>query len=131
MGSQRWERTSSTWAILGALLAGILIGWALRAVHPSRAGYLGIVAIVSWAAVMVGAAATSFELALSDTVPLATVLPAMLGVHTLIGIGEAVITVAAVSAVMATRPDLIVLGDFGRPPGAPLPAANPAAEVMR
>ena len=44
-------------------------------------------------------------------------LPAMLGVHTLIGIGEAVITVAAVSAVMATRPDLIVLGDFGRPPG--------------
>ena len=117
--------------ILGAMLAGILIGWALRAVHPSRAAYLGIVAIVSWGAVMVGAAATSFELALSDTVPLATVLPAMLGVHTLIGIGEAVITVAAVSAVMATRPDLIVLGDFGRPPGAPLPAANPAAEVVR
>ena len=42
-----------------------------------------------------------------DTVPLGTVLPAMLGVHALIGVGEAVITVAAVSAVLATRPDLI------------------------
>ena len=39
--------------------------------------------------------------------PLGTVLPAMLGVHAIIGIGEAVITVAAVSAVLATRPDLI------------------------
>ena len=34
---------------------------------------------------------------MSDTVPLATSLPAMLGVHALIGIGEAVITVAAVA----------------------------------
>ena len=33
----------------------------------------------------------------------------MLGVHALIGVGEAVITVAAVSAVLATRPDLIAV----------------------
>jgi cobalt/nickel transport system permease protein len=57
--------------------------------------------------VMAGATTTSVELALSGTVPLGTVLPAMLGVHALIGIGEAVITVAAVSAVVATRPDLV------------------------
>ena len=56
---------------------------------------------------MLGAAATSVELALSGTVPLSTVLPAMLGVHALIGIGEAVVTVAAVAAVLASRPDLI------------------------
>jgi cobalt/nickel transport system permease protein len=117
--------------ILGALLAGILIGWALRMFHPDRGAYLGIVAGVSWLAVMVGATATSFGLALSDTVPLGTVLPAMLGVHALIGIGEAVITVAAVSAVMATRPDLIVLGDFGQLPGRRAPAPAPAAEVAR
>jgi cobalt/nickel transport system permease protein len=40
-------------------------------------------------------------------VPLGTVLPAMLGVHAVIAAGEAVITVAAVSAVLAPRPDLI------------------------
>ena len=56
---------------------------------------------------MAGAAATAVELALSGTVPLGTVLPAMLGVHALIGVGEAVITVAAVSAVLATRPDVL------------------------
>ena len=61
----------------------------------------------AWLAVMAGATATSVELALSGTVPLATVLPAMLGVHALIAIGEAVVTVAAVSAVLATRPDLL------------------------
>ena len=41
--------------------------------------------------------------------PLDTVLPAMLGVHALIGLGEAAITVAAVSAVLAARPDLIAI----------------------
>ena len=61
----------------------------------------------AWLAVMAGAAATAVELAISGTVPLGTVLPAMLGTHALIGAGEAVITVAAVSAVLTTRPDLL------------------------
>ena len=73
---------------------------------------------------MAGAAATALELAISGTVPLGTVLPAMLGMHALIGVGEAVITVAAVSAVLATRPDL--LGVAPRPPAAsPEPADAP------
>ena len=51
----------------------------------------------------------------------------MLGVHALIGVGEAVITVAAVSAVLATRPDLVALAV--RPPSAPpAPAAAGGAE---
>ena len=36
-----------------------------------------------------------------------TVLAAMLGVHTLIGIGEGIITAMAVSSVLAVRPDLV------------------------
>jgi cobalt/nickel transport system permease protein len=95
--------------VLGALLAGLLVAGLVKALPHTRAAFLGVVAIVSWVAVMVGAAATSVELAVSDTVPLATSLPAMLGVHTLIGIGEAVITAAAVSAVLASRPDLVAL----------------------
>ena len=53
--------------------------------------------------------------------PLGTVLPAMLGVHALIGIGEAVITVAAVSAVLASRPDLVALApeELSAEPAAP------------
>ena len=68
--------------------------------------FLGIVAAGAWLAVIGGALTTSFELALSG-VPLGTVLPPMLGVHALIGVGEAVVTVAAVSAVLAGRADLV------------------------
>lgn len=95
--------------VLGALLAGYLVLAAGKALPHTRVAFLGIVGLVSWLAVMVGAGATSVELAVSDTVPLGTSLPAMLGVHALIGIGEAVITVAAVSAVLAARPDLVAL----------------------
>lgn len=40
-------------------------------------------------------------------VPLGTVAAAMTGVHVLIGLGEAAITVAVVGAVLAVRPDLV------------------------
>jgi cobalt/nickel transport system permease protein len=95
--------------VLGALLAGFLVVAAQRLLPHTRVAFLGTVGVVAWLAVMTGATATSFELAISDTVPLGTVLPAMLGVHALIGIGEAVVTVAAVAAVLASRPDLVAL----------------------
>ena len=100
--------------VVGALLAGFCLSAGVRLLDPGRTLYLGIVAVVAWLAVVAGAAATSAELALSGTVPLDTVLPPMLAVHALIGVGEAVVTVAAVGAVLATRPDLIAIGDGRR-----------------
>ena len=98
--------------VIGALLTGGLM-LAARAVLPkSRTVLLAIAGVGAWLAVMAGAAATSIELAVSGTVPFDTVLPAMLGVHALIGIGEAVVTVAAVGAVLAARPDLIAVGNL-------------------
>jgi cobalt/nickel transport system permease protein len=93
--------------VLGALVVGGLMYAARRVLGERREVLLGVSAVGAWLAVMAGAAATAVELAVSGTVPLATVLPAMLGVHALIGVGEAVVTVAAVGAVLATRPDLI------------------------
>ena len=90
--------------VLGALVVGGVMHLARR-ISPKA--LLPIAAVGAWLAVMVGAAATAIELAISGTVPLGTVLPAMLGTHALIAAGEAVITVAAVSAVLSTRPDLI------------------------
>jgi cobalt/nickel transport system permease protein len=93
--------------VSGALVAGGVLGLGARVLPRTRQAFLGSVALASWLAVMAGAALTSVELAVSGTIPLATVLPAMLGVHALIGAGEAVITVAAVGAVMSARPDLV------------------------
>lgn len=61
----------------------------------------------AWLTVMLAAFATSIELAVSGTSPLHVVLPAMMGVHALIGIGEGLVTAAAVTFVLSTRPDLI------------------------
>lgn len=113
--------------VLGALLAGFLVRAGLRVLPASRGAFLGTVAGVSWLAVMVGAAATSLQLAISGTVGLGTVLPAMLGVHALIGIGEAVITVAAVSAVLVSRPDLVALAPPGLASGTEAAAPGPEA----
>ena len=62
-------------------------------------------AISAWASVVVAASACAVELALSSTSPLA--LPAMAGVHVLIGIGEAIITGTVIALVNRVRPDLI------------------------
>jgi cobalt/nickel transport system permease protein len=93
--------------VLGALAVGMLMRAARNVLPRSRGALLAVTAAGAWLAVMTGALGASLMLAWSGTVPLGSVLPAMLGVHALIGIGEAVITVAAVSAVLTTRPDLI------------------------
>jgi cobalt/nickel transport system permease protein len=93
--------------VVGALVVGGLMVAARRVLPKKRSVFLGVAGVGAWLAVMAGAAATAIELAVSGTVPLGTVLPAMLGVHMLIGVGEAVITVAAVSAVLSTRPDVV------------------------
>jgi cobalt/nickel transport system permease protein len=98
--------------IVGALAVGGVMLATRRILPKSRGTFLAICGGGAWLAVMAGAFATSLELGVSGTVPLGTVLPAMVGVHALIGIGEAVVTIAAVSAVLATRPDLIAVRDL-------------------
>jgi cobalt/nickel transport system permease protein len=86
-------------------------------------GRLPAAAVAAWLAVMLGALAMTIELVLSGTSPIELALPAMLGVHALIGIGEAVITVAALALIAAVRPDLLALRQ-----GAPRPTfAGPGA----
>ena len=64
-------------------------------------------AIAAWASVVMAAFMCSVQLTVSGTVPLQVALFAMLSWHFVIGIGEALITLAAVSYIWRTRPDLI------------------------
>ena len=59
--------------VLGALLAGFLVAAAMRALPHTRVAFLGVVGVVSWLAVMAGAAATSVELAIVRHRPARTV----------------------------------------------------------
>jgi len=72
-----------------------------------RTGYLIAAGIGSWMSVVLASAVCALELAVSGTSPLAVVMPAMVGTHAIIGVGEALITTAVLSAVLASRPDIL------------------------
>jgi cobalt/nickel transport system permease protein len=73
----------------------------------SKGVRLAMAGAAAWLATMAAALLTALQLWLSGTTRLEIVFPAMMGVHLLIGIGEAVITVAAIAFIEQTRPDLI------------------------
>lgn len=65
------------------------------------------VAIAAWSSVVAGALVCALALAASGTVALELAIPAMLSWHLLIGMGEALITVAVVGFVWRNQPQLI------------------------
>jgi cobalt/nickel transport system permease protein len=96
-------------AIVTVVVGYGLFRLVLRAL-PARNSSVPIAACVG-AIVSVPAAASAFTFfyAIGGTtdVPVSKVAGAMIGVHVLIGIGEAIITAATVSSVLAVRPDLV------------------------
>jgi cobalt/nickel transport system permease protein len=92
----------------------VAVGWAvfrgLQMVLPQRVSLVAPAAAAG-ALVSVPVAALVFVglYAVGGTVdiPLGTLTTAMLGVHTLIGLGEAAITFMAVGSIVAVRPDLV------------------------
>lgn len=95
--------------ILNMGLITVAIGYGLyRGVSAGNQTLrLTVAGIAAWLSVMAGALFTSLQLWLSGTSQLQIVIPAMLTVHALIGVGEALITVAALSFIFQTRPDLM------------------------
>lgn len=92
---------------MGLLTA--LIGYGLyRAVATrSKPVRLTVTGFAAWLSVVASALFTSLQIWLSGSALLTVIVPAMLSVHILIGIGEALITVAALAFIMQTRPDLV------------------------
>jgi cobalt/nickel transport system permease protein len=94
--------------ILTAFTGYFIYRGLMRLLGGGRAGRFTSGFVGAWASVMLGAIATSVELAVSATSPLGVVLPAMAFWHMLIGIGEGLVTVAALAFIQTTRPDLII-----------------------
>ncbi len=95
---------------MGILTA--FVGYALyqgvrRALKGMARADLIAAGVAAWASVVLASIACALELAISGTSALDVALPAMLGVHVLIGAGEALITVGALAFITQTRPDLV------------------------
>lgn len=99
--------------VMGAniLVMGAAPGFVAYGLFQLAAGYgrtvrLAAAAVGAWLSVVVGAFVTAVLLGFSGTASLAVVLPLMVGVHMLIGVGEGLITVAALSFILRSRPQL-------------------------
>jgi cobalt/nickel transport system permease protein len=92
---------------MGLITAAVGYGIYRIAQGRSHSFQMTMAALAAWLSVMAGALLTSFEIWLSGNARVEIIVPAMLVVHALIGIGEALITVAALSFIFHTRPDLI------------------------
>ncbi|MBD2563107.1 MULTISPECIES: energy-coupling factor ABC transporter permease [Nostoc] len=98
--------------ILNMAVVGVWVGWVLtqtlQRLFGGSKGRLPLAAgIAAGVSVVVAAIACAIELALSGTAPVAIVLPAMAGVHILIGIGEGIITGGVLTYLATARPDLL------------------------
>ncbi len=78
--------------------------------RESRFSHIAGAAVGGWFGTMAAATACSLEIIISGHAKAALILPAMLSVHALIGIGEGVITGALVGYLVAVRPDLLDKG---------------------
>ncbi len=102
-------------AILGAGVGGMI-----RLHLTEHRGLPGMPAtgIAAWCSVMLATIACSAELALAGTIPFGRVIASMLGVHAVIGLGEAALTCAALALIQQfaapsphrSRPAALALG---------------------
>lgn len=93
--------------ILTAFTGYFVYHGVMRLLGKSRIGRFAGGFVGGWVSVMIGAIATSVELAVSNASPFIVTLTAMSFWHALIGIGEGLVTVAALAFIQSTRPDLI------------------------
>jgi cobalt/nickel transport system permease protein len=123
--------------IVNMALAGSLGGYAVYAtvlrLVPRPTGHVVGAVVASWISVQLAAALCAVELWSSGTYPLAVVLPAMLVIHSFIGVGEALVTGAVVAFVVRVRPDLLYASrtaSYRPAPGRSLALAGLAAALF-
>ena len=80
-----------------------------RWLPDTAGGVTGATGLAGWASVVFSSLAFSMEWLFGASAPVAfdDVFGAMVGVHAVVGVGEAVISALAIAAVLASRPDLV------------------------
>jgi cobalt/nickel transport system permease protein len=92
---------------MGLLTCAVGYGLYRSVIGSNRTVKLAVIGIAAWLSVITGALFTALQIWLSGNAQVQVIVPAMLFVHAFIGLGEALITVAAVLFIMRSRPDLL------------------------
>jgi cobalt/nickel transport system permease protein len=104
--------------IFNMAFVGVFSAWGVyrlvrRFAPPARWSTLMAGFLAAWTSIEVAALVAGLQLALSGTSPANVAVPAMGGIHALIGVGEGLITVGALALLMAARPGLLENGSAG------------------
>lgn len=94
-------------AILGVAVSHFVFSAVRWLLSGSSFGTFLAASAAAWLSIVVASIACALELAVSGTSPASLAIPAMTGIHALIGIGEAIITTGSVAFLLAARPDLL------------------------
>ena len=116
-------------AILGTAVAYVLVAALLRVLPKTASGVSTTAFLASVAGVVVASQGFVLQYWMGGTTPLpiGTIAITMAGVHTLIGIGEGLITATTVATVARVRPDLVyALRGLRKPVAAPQPVGVPS-----
>ena len=105
--------------VLNMALVGTLGGYAVaRAASRlvrGRRGWLIAQAAGAWLSTVLAALCCAGELAASGTAPARPLFLGMVGVHAVIGVGEAILTALVLGAVSRARPELFSAGEQAKP----------------
>ncbi len=90
--------------VYGSFLIYMLIG----KLSKSKVNFYISVAAAAWLSVVIASIFAALELGISGIYPMAVTMKAMVLVHMVIGIGEALVTTAAIAFIDKVRPDIIL-----------------------
>jgi cobalt/nickel transport system permease protein len=97
--------------VVGVAVSYTVYRSVLRLAGNQKTGIFSGGFFAAWLSIVITSLAVGLQLALSGTSPANLAIPAMAGVHALIGIGEGLITVGALAFLLASRPDLVKRGE--------------------
>jgi cobalt/nickel transport system permease protein len=94
-------------AVIGVFVAYFVYRTVQRVSGGQKWGVFVGGVLAAWSSIFIASLAAALQLALSGTSPANLSVPAMGGIHAIIGIGEALITLGALAFLYATRRDLL------------------------
>jgi cobalt/nickel transport system permease protein len=97
-------------AIIG-VFSSYLIYRLIRKISKSRLVFYIAIAFASWFSVVFASFFAAFELGISGTYSMIITLKAMVLIHMVIGLGEAIITTSIIAFIDRIRPDLILANE--------------------
>ena len=94
-------------AIVGVFVSNSIFTPIIKFLRNKEWGFPVSAFLAAWGSIMIASLSCALQLTLSGTSPANIVIPAMAGIHALIGIGEGLITAGAIVFITAARKDLL------------------------